>query len=53
MSENGIGKSGASSGTGTPRGLDSRSVSPVPDANISMTTGGSTTNTKKPEGSSS
>lgn len=54
MSENGIGgKSGTSSGTGTPRGQDSGSVSPIPDASISVLTGGSTTMSKTIESSGS
>ena len=39
MTENGIGgKSGGSSGTGTPRGIDSGSVSPTTDINNSSST---------------
>lgn len=55
MSENGgTGKSGSSSGAGTPRGQDSGSVSPTHDGNMAASvTGGSASLSKSIEGTGS
>ena len=55
MSENGgTGKSGSSSGAGTPRGQDSGSVSPTHDGNMAgLLTGSSTAFSKSIEGTGS